>query len=170
MYLEDESGLIEATRTVSELTHFDPEAGDACILWCLAIRHAILTGSINARIGLGHLPADRRDTCAARLDAAEDARPADFPNSGWVVAALQAAWSAITTTPVPTDDPAAGVFRADHLRLALDAAVRCGNDTDAVAAIAGGLLGAAYGASAAPARRRRLLHGWRDYRHEVWSH
>jgi hypothetical protein len=22
--------------------HFDPEAGDACVLWCLAIRHAIL--------------------------------------------------------------------------------------------------------------------------------
>jgi hypothetical protein len=51
-------------------------------------------------------------------------------------------------------------FRADHLRLALDAAVRCGNDTDTVAAIAGGLLGAAYGASAVPAEWRRVLHGW----------
>jgi ADP-ribosyl-[dinitrogen reductase] hydrolase len=46
------------------------------------------------------------------------------------------------------------------LRLALDAAVRCGNDTDTVAAIAGGLLGAAYGASAVPAEWRRVLHGW----------
>ena len=53
-----------------------------------------------------------------------------------------------------------GVFRVDHLRLALDAAVRGGNDTDTVAAIAGGLLGAAYGASAVPAEWRRLLHGW----------
>jgi ADP-ribosyl-[dinitrogen reductase] hydrolase len=159
-YLDDESALVEAARTVSELTHFDPDAGDACVLWCMAIRHAILTGSIDARIGLRHLTADRRDKWAARLDAAENAQPADFPNNGWVVTALQAAWSAIATTPVPTDDPAAGVFRADHLRLALDAAVRCGNDTDTVAAIAGGLLGAAYGASAVPAEWRCLLHGW----------
>ena len=57
-------------------------------------------------------------------------------------------------------DPATGVFRADHLRLALDAAVRRGNDTDTVAAIAGGLLGATYGASAVPADWRRVLHGW----------
>lgn len=159
-YLDDEPGLVEAARTVSELTHFDPEAGDACVLWCLAIRHAILTGIVDARIGLCHLPADRRDIWAARLDTAENARPASFPNNGWVVTALQAAWSAIATTPVPTDDPTAGVFRADHLRLALDSAVRCGNDTDTVAAIAGGLLGAAYGASAVPAQWRRLLHGW----------
>lgn len=159
-YLDDESALVEAARTVSELTHFDAEAGDACVLWCLAIRHAILTGVIDARIGLRHIPAGRRDTWAARLDAAENARPATFPNNGWVVTALQAAWSAIATTPAPTDDPATGIYRADHLRLALDAAVRCGNDTDTVAAIAGGLLGAAYGASAVPAQWRRLLHGW----------
>ena len=43
---------------------------------------------------------------------------------------------------------------------ALDAAVRAGDDTDTVAAIAGGLLGAAYGASAVPLEWRRLLHGW----------
>src|SRR5258708_34915832 len=48
--------------------------------------------------------------------------------------------------------------------LALDAAVRGGNDTDTVAAIAGGLLGAAYGASAVPADWRRVLHGWPDLR------
>ena len=90
----------------------------------------------------------------------EESRPADFPNNGWVVEALQAAWSAITNTPVPADDPVAGVFRVDHLRLALDAAVRGGDDTDTVAAIAGGLLGAAYGASAVPAEWRRVLHGW----------
>ncbi len=77
-----------------------------------------------------------------------------------MVEALQAAWSAIVTTPVPQDDPATGIFRVDHLRLALDAAVRGGNDTDTVAAIAGGLLGAAYGASAVPAEWRRVRHGW----------
>ena len=159
-YLDDEAGLVEAARAVSELTHYDPEAGDACVMWCLAIRHAVLTGQLDVRIGLLHIDADRRDTWAALLDAAENSRPADFWNNGWVVAALQAAWSAITTTPIPTDDPAGGVLRADHLRLALDAAVRGGYDTDTVAAIAGGLLGAVYGASAVPAQWRRMLHGW----------
>jgi ADP-ribosylglycohydrolase len=159
-YLDDEAALVEAARAVSELTHYDPEAGDACVLWCLAIRHAILTGLLDARIGLHHIDIDRRDLWASRLDVAEASQPSDFTNNGWVVEALQAAWSAITTTPIPEDDPATGVFRVDHLRLALDAAVRGGNDTDTVAAIAGGLLGAAYGASAVPADWRRVLHGW----------
>ena len=159
-YLDDEAALVEAARAVSELTHYDPEAGDACVLWCCAIRHAILTGVLDARIGLQHIDIDRRDLWASRLDVAEASQPSDFTNNGWVVEALQAAWSAIATTPVPQDDPASGVFRADHLRLALDAAVRGGGDTDTVAAIAGGLLGAAYGASAVPAEWRRVLHGW----------
>ena len=159
-YLDDEAALVEAARAVSELTHYDPEAGDACVLWCLAIRHAVLTGVLDARIGLQHIDADRRDLWASRLDVAEASQPSDFTNNGWVVEALQGAWSAITTTPIPQDDPAKGVFRVDHLRLALDAAVRGGGDTDTVAAIAGGLLGAAYGASAVPAEWRRVLHGW----------
>src|SRR5882757_5129278 len=66
-YLDDEAALVEAARAVSELTHYDPEAGDACVLWCLAIRHAILTGELNIRIGLRHIDADRRDLWASRL-------------------------------------------------------------------------------------------------------
>ena len=97
----------------------------ACCGAC-AIRHAILTGELDARIGLQHIDAERRDLWASRLDEAEASQPSDFTNNGWVVEALQAAWSAIATTPVPQDDPAKGVFRVDHLRLALDAAVRGG--------------------------------------------
>ena len=159
-YLNDDDGLAQAARAISELTHFDPEAGDACVLWSTAIRHAVLTAELDVRVGLRHIDSDRRQLWAERLDAAESARPADFPNNGWVVTAMQAAWSAIATTPVPADDPRAEVFRADHFRLALDAAVRAGDDTDTVAAIAGSLLGAAYGASAIPLEWRVLLHGW----------
>jgi len=159
-YLDDEAALVEAARAVSALTHYDPETGDASVLWCLAIRHAVLTGQLDARIGLQHIDIDRRDLWASRLDVAETSQPSDFTNNGWVVEALQGAWCAIATTPVPENDPTLGVFRADHLRLALDAAVRGGNDTDTVAAIAGGLLGAAHGASAVPADWRRVLHGW----------
>jgi ADP-ribosyl-[dinitrogen reductase] hydrolase len=159
-YLEDEDGLPEAARAISALTHYDPGAGNACVLWCCAIRHAVLTGDLDARIGLSRLDAEARKCWSALLDAAEQSRPADFTKNGWVVQALQGAWSAIATTPVPEEDPAAKVFRADHLRLALEAAVRGGRDTDTVAAIATGPLGATYGASAVPAQWQRRLHGW----------
>ncbi|WP_099041832.1 ADP-ribosylglycohydrolase family protein [Mycobacterium neglectum] len=159
-YLDDEDALVEAARAISSLTHFDPDAADACVLWCCAIRHAVRTGELDVRIGLRHIDSDRRDLWSKRLDEAESDQPASFPNNGWVVTALQAAVSAIATTPVPVDDPSEETFRADHLRLALDAAVRAGYDTDTVAAIAGGLLGAVYGASAVPGEWRRLLHGW----------
>src|SRR6516162_8507104 len=76
-YLDDEATLAEAARAVSELTHHDPEAGDACVLWCCAIRHAILTGIRDARLGLQHIDIDRRDLWATRLDVAEASKPAD---------------------------------------------------------------------------------------------
>jgi len=31
-YLHDEAALVEVARAVSELTHYDPAAGDACVL------------------------------------------------------------------------------------------------------------------------------------------
>ena len=46
------------------------------------------------------------------------------------------------------------------MQRALTAAVQVGHDTDTVAAIAGALLGARYGASAIPTRWRRIVHGW----------
>src|SRR5450759_2184228 len=79
-------------------------------------------------------------------------QPADFEQNGWVVHALQGAWSAITNTAA-----AAGPA---HFHSALEAAVRGGKDTDTVAAIAGALVGGLYGASAVPAQWRRKLHGW----------
>jgi len=157
-YLDDEEAMVAAARAISDLTHPDPDAGDAVVLWCSAIRHAVLDAKLDIRVGLDHLPADRRAVWLQRIEDAEQARPADFPNNGWVVEALQAAWSAITLTAASAER-----FAAEHLRHGLEAAVRCGNDTDTVAAIAGGLLGAAYGASAVPLQWRRVLHGWPGY-------
>jgi ADP-ribosyl-[dinitrogen reductase] hydrolase len=157
---QDVAALVTAARRLSALTHYDQDAQDACVLWCCAIRHGVLTGDLDVRVGLRHLHDDRRETWSARLDVAEASRPWDIPNNGWVVAALQAAWSAITTTGAGDDGP------AGHLTRGLDAAVRAGDDTDTVAAIAGGLLGAVYGASAVPEQWRRLLHGWPGLRSE----
>ena len=152
-YLDDEVAMVQAARAISGLTHFEADAADATVLWCSAIRHAVLTTELDARIGLHHLDPDRRALWSQRLDEAEASRPVDFPRNGWVVGALQAAWSAIVTTAADGRGP-------EHLRRGIDAAVRSGNDTDTVAAIAGGLLGAAYGASAVPLQWRYLLHGW----------
>jgi ADP-ribosylglycohydrolase len=148
-----EEELARAAAEASALTHADPDAADACVLWCLAIRRAVLTGGLDVRAGLPLLAAERRAVWEERIAVAEASRPADFANNGWVVEAFQGAWSAIASTASAHAGPA-------HLRAALEDAVRGGRDTDTVAAITGGLLGAAYGLSAVPFEWRRWLHGW----------
>jgi ADP-ribosylglycohydrolase len=154
-YLDDPAGLVEAARTISALTHYDTRALDACALWSLAIRHAILHGELDVRAGLDHLGADAAAYWKERLDEAEASEPERFRPNGWVVGALQAAWSAIVHTPVPTDLPA-----GRHLVDSLATAIGIGDDTDTVAAIAGALLGACYGVSTVPAEWRRVLRGY----------
>src|SRR5688500_5360769 len=138
---------------VSALTHADADAQEACGLWCVAIRQAVLTGELDVRAGLAFLPAGRAALWLERIEVAERSRPRDFARNGWVVEAFQGAWSAIHSTSLSAAGPA-------HVRAALEEAVRGGRDTDTVAAIAGGLLGATYGYSAVPFEWRRHLHGW----------
>lgn len=159
--LYDAEETADAASLVSGFTHADPQARDACVIWCEGIRQAVLHATFDGiRAGVELLPEQRREWWHTRLDEAEAQEPHTFANNGYVVTALQAAWSAITRTPVPVDDPAKDVFAADHLRLALEAAVRAGHDTDTVAAITGALLGARWGASAVPWRWQRVIHGW----------
>lgn len=143
-HLGDSQGIAQAARAVSELTHHDPVAGDACVLWCLAIDLAVRTGRVDVRVGLPHVDADY---WAPLLDEAENVEPAHYAiSNGWVVAALQSAWSSVS--------------RSSNLRSALIAAVQGGRDTDTVGAITGALAGATYGGSAIPAAWSRMLHGW----------
>ena len=67
-----------------------------------------------------------------------------------MVHAFQAAFAAIVHTPI--DD-----VPSSQLERTLAAAVRCGGDT--VAAIAGSLLGARWGATALPVEWHDILHG-----------
>lgn len=159
--LDDPHATAVAARRISTLTHADPLAEEACVIWSEGIRHAVMTGSFDGvRLGLDHLPAHRAAQWAAWLDEAEINPPHRFQPNGFVVSALQAAWSAIFRTPVPANDPATGSFATQHFRAALEAAVRSGDDTDTVAAIAGALLGARWGASAVPYHWQRAVHGW----------
>lgn len=145
----DESALVEAAGRIAQLTHWEDDNVDACVLWCLGIRHAILTGELDARAGLAHVPRDRRDRWAALIDEAlvPDAHPRDFRSgNGWVVRAFQGALAAV-----------AGAVDA---RDALERAIRGGGDTDTVAAIAGALAGALWGGTQVPLSWQRRLHGW----------
>lgn len=143
-HLGDSDAIAAAARAVSELTHHDPIAGDACVLWCLAIDLAVRTGRLDVRVGLPYVDAAY---WAPLLEEAETVTPGHYAASnGWVVAALLAAWSSVS--------------RTDDLPTALITAVQGGGDTDTVAAITGALAGAVYGGSTVPVRWRRVLHGW----------
>jgi ADP-ribosylglycohydrolase len=151
-YLDDPAAMAEAARMVSGLTHFDGLAGDACVLWCSGIRRAVLDGCFDGvREGLDLLPAVRRDQWSDWMADAENRPPGTFMPNGFVVQALQAAWSSIVHSP--------GQGR-EHLEQSLYTAVRIGNDTDTVAAIAGALLGARWGSTAIPRTWRDTVHGW----------
>jgi ADP-ribosyl-[dinitrogen reductase] hydrolase len=164
-HLRDRVATAEAARAVAELTHTDPLAGDSCVLWCEAVRVAVTERRLDVRAGLDLIPAERRVSWSGWIDDAErpDAAPG-LRDNGFTVTALQGAWHAIATTPVPDDDRDADTYACQHLQHALHAAVRIGGDTDTVAAIAGGLLGAYWGGSAVPAAWRRVLHGWPGFR------
>lgn len=153
-YLHDKSGLTEAATRIAQLTHWEDDAAEACVICCHAIRHAVVTGELDVRVGLSEFDQDVRLKWEERLDEAEAKQPCDFYTSnGWVVSALQGAWSAIFHAKQAGE----GIVET------LERAVRGGGDTDTVAAIAGGLAGAYFGVSCIPAQWRRQIHGWPGY-------
>lgn len=152
-HLDDPEALVEAAMAVSALTHYQEVAQQGCALWCLMIRHAVRDGEFPAADDVvGFLPDAGFWTDV--LAEAEANPPHQFRQNGWVVGALQAAWSAIRHTPIPDD------VRCRHLQDSLATAVGIGHDTDTVAAISGALLGARWGLSAIPTTWRRIVHGW----------
>lgn len=149
----DREATARAARAVAQLTHTDPLAADSSVLWSEAIRVAVIDGRLDLRGGLDLVSEQNRDSWRAWIEQADGRDPKDFANNGYTVTALQAAWAAISSTD-------RGDGSAMHLQRGLQAAVRAGWDTDTVAAIAGALLGARYGASAVPTQWRRMVHGW----------
>lgn len=161
--LDDRHTVARLAADASRLTHAHADSQEACVLWCEAIRLAAcgaeptMVGEWTDLVtcGLDLVAAERRDLWRERIDEAVSRPPSTFHPNGWVVSAFQAALAAVAQTPVRDGAPAA------HLKAALQAAVMIGNDTDTVAAIAGALLGARWGASALPEEWIDLLHGIR---------
>jgi hypothetical protein len=158
-HLGQDDAIAQAARSISDLTHRDPTAGDACVLWSIAIDRAVREGRLDgAPEAVELLPPERRTLWTELLDEAESSPPSRFAPNGHVVKAFQAAHAAVYQTPIPGEQP------CRHLKNALAAAIYVGDDTDTVAAIAGALLGARWGASAVPLEWRAGLHGWPGYR------
>ena len=150
----DRRTVARLARRFAELTHPHPDCVESCVLWTEAVRRALTGGALDVLSGLDLIDDGRRRIWRDRLDAATGADSRQFAPNGYTVTALQAAWAAISSAP------GGG---AVQLTIALMAAVRGGHDTDTVAAIAGGLVGARWGASAVPREWSRLLHGYGGY-------
>lgn len=168
-YLHDRDGAARAARKIAALTHCDPVAEDSCVLWVEAIRVAATEDRFDFRAGLDLIAEDRRREWNRWIIAARHAGDAvpgvnkslppviagwEFNPNGYTVTAMQAAIAAIAATPIPEDNP------SQHFADALCNAIRIGGDTDTVAAIAGALLGARWGADAIPVQWRTAVHGW----------
>ncbi|MBK9476210.1 MAG: ADP-ribosylglycohydrolase family protein [Tetrasphaera sp.] len=152
-----EAAVVAAARAVSDLTHADPLAADACALWSVAVRRAVLGAAaahdLPGLFDCSVVPQARRGQWEGRLQGALAAQhPSDFPDNGYVVTALQACVCALARAP---RREGSGFF-VDAVTLA----VHAGHDTDSVAAITGALAGALVGRSAIPLEWASAVHGW----------
>ncbi|MDP1878598.1 MAG: ADP-ribosylglycohydrolase family protein [Actinomycetota bacterium] len=158
--------MVAAAMTIGGMTHADPLSEQSCAVWCLAIRAALLADDPSDIAGLAaqveadlerYLP-EHAAYWREVLAGAFGTSPVDYyayrPGNGYCVTTVRAAWAAVTSV--------AGTGRrpGDDLRLAIEAAVRGGGDTDTVACVAGALAGALWGASAVPLQWRRRIFGW----------
>jgi len=143
--------LMRAAGLVSELTHADPVCVQACQLWSLGIAEAIRTGGLPNLLGLTDL-IDNSAYWRKKVAEADVNQPdcGKFSHNGWVVTALQAAWSSIMHTPMsPT-----------FFENVMTAAIGIGHDTDTVASIAGAMAGAIVGEEGIPQKWVTGIHGY----------
>lgn len=152
---DDDEQLVAAAMAVSELTHGDPVCGEACALWCLGIRHAILTGKVPnlGQLALNLSSSERIDYWQSQIEDAEQSDPNKFTPNGWVVNAFKAAWSSIFHTPQSYDS-------SSWFRDVLFRVIRIGHDTDTTACIAGALAGAIVGGSNIQPEWVTAVHGY----------
>jgi len=146
---DGEAALPSAAERVTRVTHWEPDNVAATTIWSLLIRRAILTGDVDAPGAVEAIDdAELRARWSGFIQEARAAHhPRDFSDgNGWVVRALQAALIALEG--------------AADFRDAIQRAVRGGEDTDTVAAIAGALAGAKWGVSQIPLSWQRRIHGW----------
>jgi ADP-ribosylglycohydrolase len=155
-YLDNVDELEKAARSVSKLTHFSPVTQEACVIWTKAVRHAVLFGNTDGlHLAVLDLEPEPRKYWTGILTRAESEPPDTFAQNGWVVEALQVAWSAINRAEVGS---------SDRYMEAIELCIRAGYDTDTTAAICGSLIGAVVGESNIPENLKKAIYGWPGYR------
>jgi ADP-ribosylglycohydrolase len=143
-----EDDVVKWARADASLTHPHPVCLSANAVFTATVSYAIRTGAgrtelYGVALRLAEAQPDAPQVTEALARAAE-APPADFLHqSGWVCLALQNAFHQLLHAP--------------DLEEGLVDTVGRGGDTDTTAAIAGALLGAAFGAEAIPERWRTCL-------------
>ena len=161
--LNNPEGLARDAHLISALTHPNQDSTEACVIWCCAIRRAVLDGTIEAAKaglseGISLLESGRQSFWNHIFEKAESTEPWDCQKNGWVIGAIQAAWSAVMCVNPHEAQP------SNPFTKGVDHAVRCGDDTDTVGAIAGALLGAIYGLSSIPSDWAEAINGWPSYK------
>jgi ADP-ribosyl-[dinitrogen reductase] hydrolase len=153
-------------RATTSLTHAHIDCLDASVIWAVAIDDTIHSApgpddpwdfAKALRKALSQVPKARRQWWTQLIDEACERPPVYFHrNNSWVTHAFQGALSAIMHAQVPP-----GRAACTHLVAAIETAVRSGGDTDTVAATAGALVGARWGATAVPLAWTSMLRGKR---------
>ncbi|MEJ7772996.1 MAG: ADP-ribosylglycohydrolase family protein [Geodermatophilaceae bacterium] len=143
---EGRAVTMDAARQISALTHGDPAAGEGC-----AIFHDLVRVALDGDDPLGALPdalaavvAQHRAKWETVLSATWHPRDATESNGAVWPTLGSAVWALRNTRSF-----------AEGMRLVLD----LGHDTDTVAAVTGGLLGAVYGIAGIPMRWTSALNG-----------
>ncbi|HEX2084144.1 MAG TPA: ADP-ribosylglycohydrolase family protein [Solirubrobacteraceae bacterium] len=140
LFAHEPERCVAQARAQARLTHAHPLGIDGAAAVAAAVGAAVR--------GDDHLAAAREAVRTAEFEE-RLARAADLAGRGeWAAAgALGATVAALHSVPAALLAAAAPGFEA-----ALTCAVRCGGDTDTVAAMAGAVAGARFGAGAIPAR------------------
>jgi ADP-ribosylglycohydrolase/fructose-1,6-bisphosphatase/inositol monophosphatase family enzyme len=141
--------LASHARADSALTHPHPACQDACVVFTIAIAHAIRAGTSAREVHEHTLAWAKKNAVEmpvrVALIEAMIRPPQDYSgwNAGWVLTALRNAFFQLLHAPNLEE----GIVRS----------VLAGGDTDTNAAIAGALLGAVYGREAVPHQWRQMV-------------
>lgn len=136
----------DAARRISALTHGDPAAGDGCAIFHRLVAVALDGGDAVAEIdaALTDVPSARRAKWATVLhpqwtpEQATEGNGAVWPTLGTAVWALR---------------------HYQSFEQAMREVIDVGGDTDTIAAVTGGLVGAVHGTQAIPSRWTTVVHG-----------
>ncbi|EKD03170.1 putative ribosylglycohydrolase [Trichosporon asahii var. asahii CBS 8904] len=169
-----ESALVEAVTELTGLTH-PKTVGEAASLWALAVRHAIITGEADTaavRAQLEYLPEDGQHAWEEYIDETEQhLRDLSIPlrsDIGRAHVAVQHALVSLsrgfdvqsTLQAAANWQPPSHAHNPAATARTHPAAIALRSDKASVAAIAGQLAGAKYGASSIPTEQIAELHGF----------